>query len=468
MSVASKFLSAPALLGKYPPKGDLPTIKELWKKAFFVAWPSTVESFLVALVGMVDTIMVSNLGAYAIAAIGLTNQPKFIALAVFMSLNVAVSALVARRRGENDQEGANRVLVQAVLLTLILTMVITLLIQIFADPIIHMVGSQEDTHGPAVAYFRIIMGGLCFNAMNMVLCAAQRGIGNTKIAMKTNIISNLVNVALNYLLIEGHLGFPALGIQGAAIATVCGTIVALCMSLSTVLRHGNYLHLEIKRSYMRFDRRTLVSIFNIGSSSLAEQVFMRFGFLMYTILVAHLGTNPLAAHQIGMNIITISFAFGDGLSVAAVSLVGQNLGAGRPDLAKIYGGVCQRLGVCCSCMVAFVYFIWGKTIFGLFSQDAEILGYGSFIMDMVSLIVFLQIAQVIFSGCLRGSGDTKYVAMVSLISVAFIRPGSGWLFIYGLNTGLWGAWIGLALDQFVRLMLNFLRFRSGKWMNIKI
>ena len=160
--------------------------------------------------------------------------------------------------------------------------------------------------------FRIIMGGLCFNAMNMVLCAAQRGIGNTKIAMKTNIISNLVNVALNYLLIEGHLGFPALGIQGAAIATVCGTIVALCMSLSTVLRHGNYLHLEIKRSYMRFDRRTLVSIFNIGSSSLAEQVFMRFGFLMYTILVAHLGTNPLAAHQIGMNIITISFAFGDG------------------------------------------------------------------------------------------------------------------------------------------------------------
>ena len=107
MSVASKFISAPALLGKYPPKGELPTTKELWKKAFFVAWPSTVESFLVALVGMVDTIMVSNLGAYAIAAIGLTNQPKFIALAVFMSLNVAVSALVARRKGENDQEGAS-------------------------------------------------------------------------------------------------------------------------------------------------------------------------------------------------------------------------------------------------------------------------------------------------------------------------------------------------------------------------
>lgn len=468
MSVASIFVSPKRILRNCPPQGDIPSSAELLKKAFLVAWPSTVESFLVALVSMVDTIMVSSLGAYAIAAIGLTNQPKFIALAVFMSLNVAVSALVARRKGEGDREGANRVLVQAVLLTIVLTIIITILTQIFADPIIHLVGSESDTHQPAVDYFRIIMGGLCFNALNMVLCAAQRGIGNTKIAMRTNIVSNLVNVVLNYLLIGGNFGFPALGIRGAAIATVCGTVVALCMSLSTVLSPGNFLHLVPSRSNLRFDRSTLSSMFNIGSSSLAEQVFLRFGFLVYTILVAHLGTNALAAHQIGMNIITISFAFGDGLSVAAVSLVGQNLGAKRPDLAKIYGAICQRLGVCCSCLVAIVYFIWGKTIFGLFSQEPEILEYSTFIMDMVSVIVFLQIAQVIFSGCLRGSGDTKYVAMVSLISVAIIRPGAGWIFIYGLQTGLWGAWIGLAIDQCIRLVLNFLRFRSGKWMNIKI
>ena len=468
MSVANLFFSPERILGKHSAQGEIPSASDLFKKAFAVAWPSTVESFLVALVGMVDTIMVSSLGAYAIAAIGLTNQPKFIALAVFMSLNVAVSALVARRKGENDREGANRILMQAVLITVLLIVLITVLIQIFADPIIRMVGSQPDTHAAAVGYFRIIMGGLCFTALNMVLCAAQRGIGNTKIAMKTNIVSNLVNVVLNYILINGKFGFPAMGIYGAAIATVCGTAVGLCMSLSTVLHSGNYLHLSLDKSYFRFDKQTLASIVNIGSSSLAEQVFLRFGFLMYTILVAHLGTNPLAAHQIGMNIITISFAFGDGLSVAAVALVGQSLGAKRPDLAKIYGGIYQRLGVCCSCLVGAVYFIWGKQIFGLFSQDAEILSYGNFIMNMVSVIVFLQIAQVIFSGCLRGSGDTKYVAMVSLISVAIIRPTLGYVFIYLINTGLWGAWVGLLIDQFLRLILNFLRFHSGKWMDIKI
>ena len=189
----------------------------------------------------------------------------------------------------------------------------------------------------------------------MVINAAQRGVGNTKIAMRTNIVSNLVNIVFNYLLIGGHLGFPALGVNGAAIATVLGTIVASGMAICSVLNPDNFLYLFYSKKALRFDRKTLGSIANIGSATLAEQLFLRFGFLLYTMVVARLGTNAFAAHQIGMNIITISFAFGDGLSVASVSLVGQSLGEKRPDLAKVYGGFCQRLGFICSAAVAFVY-----------------------------------------------------------------------------------------------------------------
>lgn len=456
------------MLGKTPVQGQLPSGSELFRRAFTVAWPSAVESSLMALVGMVDTIMVSSLGPSAIAAIGLTNQPKFIALAVFMSLNIAVSALVARRRGEGDREGANKVLLQAVMLTAILISVITTLVLVFMDPIVRFVGSNEDTHELAVGYFRIIAGGLCFTVFNMVLCAAQRGVGNTKIAMRTNVVSNLVNVCLNYLLIGGHFGFPALGIRGAAIATVLGTVAGLCISLFTVLQPGRYLQLIPKRSYLRFDKQTLASIFNIGSSSLAEQVFLRFGFLVYAVLVANLGTNPLAAHHIGMNIITISFALGDGLSIAAVALVGRSLGEGRKDLARIYVGICQRMGLCAAAVIALVYALFGMQIFGLFASDPEILEYGVFIMNMVSFLVFMQVSQVIFSGSLRGAGDTKYVAMVSFISIAILRPGLGWVFMYGLDMGLYGAWIGLMIDQGARLVLTWLRYRSGKWTNIKI
>ncbi len=464
----SKVFSAQRVLKGSPPEGPIPDDASLLKRAFRVAWPSTLESFLVALVGMVDTIMVSQLGAFAIAAIGLTAQPKFICLAVFMSLNVAVSALVARRKGENDREGANRVLAQAITLTLLFSIVITVLAIVFAEPVLRLAGTNKDTHESAVVYFRIISGGMIFNVLTMVINAAQRGAGNTKIAMKTNLISNGVNIVFNYLLIGGNLGFPRLGVAGAAIATVLGTIVALGMAICSVSHPTGFLHLRFSRDMIRLRRETLATIVNIGSSSLAEQLFLRFGFLTYTMIVARLGTSAFAAHQVGMNVITISFAFGDGLSVASIALVGQSLGERRRDLARIYLSFCQKLGLFCSVTVAIVYSTVGRNIFRLFSSDPEILDYGDLIMRMVAVIVIMQVAQVISSGCLRGAGDTKYVAVVSLVSVACIRPLSGYLLVYPLNLGLLGAWLGLAIDQFMRLLLTSLRVRSGKWLNIKI
>ncbi|MCB5941031.1 MATE family efflux transporter [bacterium 210820-DFI.6.52] len=448
-------------------EGEVPDERTVLKTTLNIAWPSILESFLISLVGMVDTVMVSSLGSYAIAAVGLTTQPKFIALAVFMSLNVAISAIVARRRGEGDRDSANRVLVQALIISVALTVVISVVTVIWADPIIRLCGSAPDTHDAAVGYLRIIQGGMIFNVLSMVINAAQRGCGNTKIAMRTNLVSNGVNIVLNYLLIGGNLGFPKLGVQGAAIATVAGTICACVMSFISVMHPGQFLSIQDFFS-LKFDRRNLSAIVNIGSSTLAEQVFLRIGFLVYAVLVAKLGTTAFAAHQIGMNIMNISFSFGDGLSVAAIALVGRSLGENRRDMAKIYGGVCQRMGVLFSAAISVVCIALGTPIFMLFSREEEILRYGEMIMVIMAVITFMQVAQVVFSGCLRGAGDTKFTAVVSLISVTFIRPGLGYLFCYPLNMGLFGAWLGLAVDQLARFLLTYMRFRSGKWMHFKI
>ncbi|ERI99408.1 MATE family efflux transporter [Bittarella massiliensis] len=448
-------------------EGEVPDERTVLKTTLNIAWPSILESFLISLVGMVDTVMVSSLGSYAIAAVGLTTQPKFIALAVFMSLNVAISAIVARRRGEGDRDSANRVLVQALIISVALTVVISVVTVIWADPIIRLCGSAPDTHDAAVGYLRIIQGGMIFNVLSMVINAAQRGCGNTKIAMRTNLVSNGVNIVLNYLLIGGNLGFPKLGVQGAAIATVAGTICACVMSFISVMHPGQFLSIQDFFS-LKFDRRNLSAIVNIGSSTLAEQVFLRIGFLVYAVLVAKLGTTAFAAHQIGMNIMNISFSFGDGLSVAAIALVGRSLGENRRDMAKIYGGVCQRMGVLFSAAISVVCIALGTPIFMLFSREEEILRYGEMIMVIMAVITFMQVAQVVFSGCLRGAGDTKFTAVVSLISVTFIRPGLGYLFCYPLNMGLFGAWLGLAVDQLARFLLTYMRFHSGKWMHFKI
>lgn len=468
----TKFLnlfSGLRLLGKYPPQGEIPSNSNLWKNAFRVAWPSTVESFLVAIVGVVDTIMVGSLGDHAIAAIGITNQPKFLGLAIFMSLNVAVSAIVARRKGEKDRASANNVLRQALIFAFLFAIVVSIVCVAFADPILRFAGTNEQTHAEATSYFKIIMGCMVFQVISMAINAAQRGCGNTKIAMLTNIVSNLVNICFNYILINGKFGFPRLEVKGAAIATVLGTLCACVMSIISITKNESFICLRFSsKSAKLFDKKTILSICNIGSSTLAEQIFIRFGFLMYALIVAKLGTVEFAAHQVGMNILSVSFSFADGLSIAAVALVGQSLGQKRVDLAKIYGSICQRIGVVCSIVLAIVFFTFGKQIYRAFSDTEQILLYGSTIMNLISVILFLQISQVIYSGCLRGAGDTKFVAFVSLVSVAFVRPMVGYLLCYPFGFGLIGAWVAIVFDQVTRLALTNARFRAGKWMNINI
>lgn len=447
--------------------GEVPPEKTIIRDVLHVAWPSVLESFFVGLAGMVDTIMVGALGSYAIAAVGLTTQPKFLGLALFLSMNVAVSAIVARRKGENDRESANRVVRMVLLITVLLTAVISAAFVAFASPIVAMVGSQPDTHEYAVDYLRIIMGGQIFSTVSLVLNAAQRGAGNTRIAMITNLISNIVNVLFNYLLIGGNFGFPALGVRGAALATVIGTICACVLSICSVLHRNGFVYLGAVKGWLA-DKLSVRSLLSVGSSAFVEQVCLRIGFLLFSMTVAHLGTTELAAHQIGMNMVHMSFTFGDGLSVASVTLIGQSLGRKRPDMAKIYGSVAQKIGLICAFVVAVFYFFFGKSLFLLFSNEQVILDYGATIMRVLSVMLFFQILQVVQFGCLRGAGDTRFTAMVSLISVTCIRPGISWLLCYPLGLGLVGAWLGTFCDQCVRFLMSFVRFRKGQWTKLKL
>lgn len=447
--------------------GDIPPNRQIVQDALNVAWPSVLESFFVCLAGMVDTIMVGSLGSYAIAAVGLTTQPKFLGLAIFLSMNVAVSAIVARRKGAGDRDSANRVVRMALLATVLLTVLISFISVTFASPIVKLVGSQADTHDYAVQYLQIIMGGIGFSTVSLLLNAAQRGAGNTRIAMQTNIISNVVNVVFNYLLIGGNFGFPALGIRGAALATVIGTVCACTLSLISVLHKDGFICLSSVKGWIA-DRTSIRSLFDVGSSAFVEQLCLRVGFLLFTMTIAHLGTTQMAAHQIGANMMSMSFSFGDGLSIASVTLIGQSLGRNRPDMAKIYGNVCQKIGLICALVVSTIYFIFGKQIFMLFSQEEAILNYGATIMRILSLTLVFQIEQVTLFGCLRGAGDTKFTALVSLISVTCIRPGISWLLCYPLGIGLIGAWLGTFCDQFLRFILTFFRFRKGNWTKIRL
>ncbi len=439
------------------------------KKAISVAWPAMTESFFVTLAGMIDTMMVAGLGSYAVAAVGLTNQPKFIGLTIFFGINVAVSALVARRRGENRRESAHEILLTATALTILLCAVITVLFVVFAPQIMEMAGSNEDTHEAAVEYFQIIMGGMFFNVLTMIINAAQRGSGNTRISMTTNLTSSVVNVVFNYLLIGGHLGFPALGIRGAAIATVLGTVVSAGMAVHSLFRKSSYVRIpDMIRQKIRITRESLKSIWGLTYTSSLENIAMRIGFLATALLAARLGTDEFAAHNIGMNLLGLGFSFADGMQVAAVALTGRALGEGNKEEAKAYGGICQRIGFLISVVLALLLLVGGRWYYSLYFTEAHILDMGVIITRYVMFIVLLQISQIIYTGCLRAAGDVKYTLAGALISVTLIRTAVTVLLVLVFNLGLHGIWLGVMSDQLSRFTLMRMRFRKGKWVDIRI
>lgn len=415
--------------------------KDTFQTAVNMAWPAIVESFFIAFAGLVDSLMVSSLGSYAVAAVGLTTQPKLLGLAFFFALNVSISALVARRRGEQRQGAANETLVTALVFIILAAAVFSVGFVAFASPIIHLCGSTAETHNGAVTYFRIIMGGMIFNCIQMGINSAQRGAGNTKITMRTNVTSNTINIILNYLLINGHFGFPALGIQGAALATVTGTIVGCVMSILSITKQDGFLNLGyILKNKIKPTIAAFISLVRVGYSVFFEQVFMRIGFMMTAIMAAKQGTDAMAAHQVGMNIMSLSFAFGDGLQSAAVALIGAGIAV---------------------CLVA-IYLFGGRWLYSLFFEEQHIIEIGVSIIHVIIFVVIFQICQVIYMGCLRGAGDTLYTAVASMISVTFIRTIVSYLGGYTLGLGIVGIWFGVLADQMSRFIFATIRFKQGK------
>ncbi len=445
-----------------------------YKTFLKMAWPAVAESVLLGLVSFVDTIMVSTVNTTAVAAVGLTHQPRFLFMAVFIALSIGVTAIVSRRKGENRREDANKCLAQSLSIVLVLGILLVSASIIFAEPLIIFSGAKEDTLDAAVSYFRIIMVGMLFTSISLTVNAAQRGAGNTRISMTTNVTANIVNCIFNALLINGLLFFPKLGVTGAAIATLIGNMVACGMSLVSVFIKDRFLRLHLKDLF-KFRSDDLSIIIKISSSAAVEQVFIRIGFFITSKLVADLGTEGFAAHTLCMSIATLSFCFGDGLGVAASALVGQNLGRGRSDHSIIYGKTAQRIGLIGAVILSCLWAFFGREMSMLFmtgETDPEnietILGISVTMLLILAALTPGQVSQVLYSGCIRGAGDTKYSAFVSLVCIAIERPLLTFIFCYVFQLEAVGAWWAMFFDQYLRLALMAWHFSSGKWAKIKV
>lgn len=449
--------------------------KELYRDIIRIAWPSFVELLLTQLASMVDLMMVGSIGGktnpeigtQALAAVGLTTQPKFLLMAAFIAMNTGVTALVARSKGVGDKKQANLIVRQGLLFTFCVTVILSILGAVFARPMVIFMGSTEAIVTEwATQYLRIQMIGFLSFALTSTITAALRAVGDSKTCMIYNLIANLVNVVFNWLLIYGNCGFPEMGVAGASLATVIGQVVAFIMAFTVILRGNGFLKLELKLGF-RPNKLVLGNIVHIGFPAMVEQLLMRVGMIIFAKTVASLGTTAYATHQVCMNIQALSFMTGQAFAVSATTLMGQSLGKRRTDMAQAYCSRTRTVGFAFSILLALVFIFFGSEIVGLYNSDSEIIRIGGQIMFFVAFLQPFQSSQFIIAGGLRGAGDTRTTAVITFVTVLLVRPLVAILLVH-LGFGLYGAWAALACDQLLRSGLVLARYRSGKWKLIKV
>ena len=438
-----------------------------------LTWPALAESILASLVSMADMIMVASLGAYAIGAVGLVTQPRFVMLASFMALNVGSTAMVSRFKGARDRDNANLVFYQSLLMTLGITFILCLIMLAGGESLIRFLAgsniSEEMIHG-ARSYLLIQIYGFPTLSLTFTINAVLRGVGNTRAAFYNNTVSNLVNIFFNYCLIGGNFGFPALGVAGASIATVIGQCAALGMALFVVLFGREFVRLDFRKLF-RINFPMMKRILNIGVPALIEQVIMRTGVMLYTKIVTSLGDHPYAGHMIAMNIQQLSFTTGMAFGTAATTLVGQCLGRLRADLARLYIKMTQNLSYIVSFIVAILLFFGGELICSFYSDDRELVHLAANMLKIIALVNPVSNARFVYVASLRGAGDSRFAAVITFIGVLLVRPIISFILVFPpfpFQLGLAGVWVALSSDAVVCYFLSRMRFLRGKWETIKV
>ena len=453
---------------KYPlPDGV--SKKAIYKDVVRIAWPSLVELMLTQLASMVDMMMLGRLGPAALSAVGLTTQPKFLLMTLVMALNVGATSMVARHKGAGRPDKANLIMRQALMMNFIIAVAMTVIGVAASEPLVVFMGAQADTVHDAVVYLQIQMAGFITVGITSTITACLRGAGDSKTAMVYNVTANVVNVVMNYLLIYGKFGFPRMEVAGASLATVIGQCVAMVMAFYAILKKNDRKYLLLRfRDGFRPEMQALKDIIQIGFPAMLEQLVMRAGMIIFAKTVAGLGTVAFATHQVCMNIMALSFMLGQAFAVSSTSLVGQSLGKKRSDMAKAYSSRVSLLGLGCSVLLATFFLFFGKYVVMMYSTEAEVIAAGSVIMSFIAFIQPFQGVQFILAGSLRGAGDTRTTAIVTFISILLVRTSVAILLVNVVGMGLNGAWVAVAVDQLLRFTLIYARYRTGKWMYMRL
>ncbi|NQV18706.1 MAG: MATE family efflux transporter [Armatimonadetes bacterium] len=453
------------LLNKHPHFHQEEFIR-VWK----IAWPLIFTNMLHVLVGLVDFKMVGSLGIESIAAVGMSRQVMMFIMILMIAISGGCSVLVAHAYGAEDQSRVSRTAARSVTFMILATLFVIMPLGLFfSKTILILLGAELQIVALGYSYLRILFLGSIFSMFSFVVTGILLGVGKTKVSLNLLLITNTLNIIFNYILIFGAGPIPAMGVKGAALGTVLSRFLGSFVGMWILFSKRFHIQIKLKDA-LTFDFPLLKKILYLGGPRSMQGIVRNFSrlFIFRIITLLPDSTRAISAYSVGMQVRMISSFVGLAFMNASMSRVGQNIGAGKPEMAEKSGWLSASMASGLMTIIAVIFFIFPEAIMSFFTDDADAIRMGRTFFMIVAVSEPVMALAFALGGALRGGGDPLSPFIYSSVSDLIVVIVCGYIMAITLNLGFAGIAIGIAVSSLTRAIPSTWKFKQGKWKKNKL
>ncbi len=431
------------------------------RAVLLLAIPMMLEMAMESVFAVVDIFWVAGLGAPAVAAVGLTEAVLTLLYAVALGLGMAVTALVSRRIGAHDRQGAAEVAGQTIWISLGTAALVAAIGVPLAPAILHFMGAEPDVIAGGTGYTTLMFGGSITILLLFLLNAVLRGAGDAAFAMRVLWLANGINIVLGPCFIYGVGPFPKLGVMGAAVATNIGRGIGVLFALYW-LTNGR-ARVVLRLPHLRLKLDVLLSVLKISAGGVLQFVIATSSYMGLMLVISGYGSAAIAGYTIAMRIMMFMFLPAWGLSSAAATLVGQNLGARAPERAESSVWVATKYNTIFLSAVAIVLVVFPATLVGLFTTEPDVLGYGASCLRLIGLGFPLYAVGMTMVQAFNGAGDTSTPTWLNLLCFWLLQLPLAYVLARSVDLGPTGVFVAAAIAESLLSVAAWIVFRRGSW-----
>lgn len=431
-----------------------------------LAVPMVLEMAMESLFGIVNVFWVAHLGADSVAAVGLTESLLTLVFTVAMGLSMATTAMVARRIGEKDHKGASVAAVQAIAMGIIVSLILGSVGIFFTPSLLRLMGATPRIIEVGGGYGRVILGCNIVILLLFLNNAIFRGAGDAAIAMRALWFANLVNIVLDPCLIFGVGPFPRLGVTGSAIATTIGRGLGVVFQLYVLF--SNKGRVQVRRDQMRVDVKVMLRLLRVSLGGMFQFLVATASWLGLIRIVAVFGESALAGYTIAIRIVIFAILPSWGMSNAAATLVGQNLGARKPDRAERSVWVTGFCNMVFLGLVTIIFLIFAEPLIGIFTSDPSVLPYGIDALRFISYGYIFYAYGMVIVASFNGAGDTTTPTLINILCHWLLQIPLAYALALSFGLGAKGVFLAITVAESTIAVVSILVFRTGRWKSRKI